>query len=350
LTRPAKSVECSKCGRVGRHKKNSVTYSFSYPLDVIRVPKLEDVESISDAWDYASKVCLHMSRMILRFPPSQEMDQQLASAIYDHFRTLTIHTDVDVAAFESRHRKLIEQKMLKQEPASLQQKQQEQGSRRLSDYDQLSFDTSANEEEVIHTPLPSDTGRVTHLSLALLYGAIVCKVINNRSYNEKSAFEPSKQKKTVARAICIHYSIYYSDERMRKDWISWIEIMQDVEREGLGAAIKKHQTITPEGDKVKLSRKEIKKMESKVLQKAQDIVTYMPIFDQLFTGLGRHMRNDPDSAARFLEDFSKLEYSIYDQQTTYRYAWVLHEKGKPCSVSPHESLRIVKVGKSAEAR
>lgn len=79
--------------------------------------------------------------------------------------------------------------------------------------------------------------------------------------------------------------MYYTDERMRKDWISWIEIMREVVREGLGAAIKKHQSITPEGDRVKLSRKHIKKMEREVLQKAQDVVTYMPLFDHLFTEL-----------------------------------------------------------------
>jgi hypothetical protein len=344
LVRPAKLVECSKCHRIGRLEKNCVTCRFYYPVDVIRIPKLEDAqECISAAWDYASKVCLHMSRMALRFPPSQETDPQLAHDIYDHFRAVTTHTDVDIAAFESRHRKLIEQRMMKEEPAAWQQKRQEKGSRRFSDYDQLSFDTSANnEDEVIHTPLPHDIGRVTRLSLALLYGAIVCKVISNETCketcNEKSAFKPSEQDRTAARAIFTHYSIFYSNERMRKDWISWIEIMGDVEKDGLGAAIKKHQTITAEGDKVKLSRKQVKKMRQEILQKAEDIVTYMPIFDRLFAGFCRHIKNDSISAARFLDDFSRLQDSIYDQQITYRYARIVHDKGKPCSVSPHESF------------
>lgn len=119
----------------------------------------------------------------------------------------------------------------------------------------------------------------------MLHGAIVCKVISNGNYYERSTIERSEQDQTAIKAICTYFGMYYTDERMRKDWISWIEIMREVVREGLGAAIKKHQSITPEGDRVKLSRKHIKKMEREVLQKAQDVVTYMPLFDHLFTEL-----------------------------------------------------------------
>ena len=184
------------------------------------------------------------------------------------------------------------------------------------------------------------------MNLALLYGAIVCKVISNQTRNKESTrFDPSEEEKIAAYAICTHYSIYYSDERNRKDWISWIKIMHDVEEEGLGAAIKKHETITENGEKVKLTRKEIKKMESKVLQKVQDIIAYTPIFDRLFAELLQNLRNDSANATHFLEEFSKSENSIYDQQTTYRYAWVVHDKDKSCSISPYESLRIVKIEK-----
>jgi hypothetical protein len=43
-----------------------------------------------------------------------------------------------------------------------------------------------------------------------------------------------------------------------------------------------------------------------------------------------------------VRDFEELQFSVYDQQTTYRYAWVIHENGEHHEVSPFASLEIIR--------
>jgi hypothetical protein len=181
--------------------------------------------------------------------------------------------------------------------------------------------------------------------LALLYGAVVCTVISRSTYNERSVFEPSSEKeRIIAKAICTNFQLLYVDERMRKDWIGWFEVMRDVHHDGVGAAISKHATKTEEEDDVhivKLSRKQIQKKEAEILNMAQQVNAYQPLFDEHYERLGQHIKSDSAIAARFTSEFDKLQFSIYDQSTTYRYASVVHGDGEKCPVSPYESLKIV---------
>jgi hypothetical protein len=187
---------------------------------------------------------------------------------------------------------------------------------------------------------------VTRSSLALLYGAVVCTVISRSTYNERSVFEPSSEKeRIIAKAIYTNFQLVYVDERIRKDWISWFQVMRDVHHDGIGAAISKHATKTEEeeedGHIVKLSRKQIQKKSAETLEMAQQVNAYQPLFDELFERLGQHIKTDSAIATHFASDFDKLQFSIYDQSTTYRYASVVHGDGKSCPVSPYESLKIV---------
>jgi hypothetical protein len=56
------------------------------------------------------------------------------------------------------------------------------------------------------------------------------------------------------------------------------------------------------------------------------------------------MATQQKRAAGFVRDFEELQLSIYDQEITYRYAWVVHENGEPHEVSPFASLQIIKKG------
>lgn len=279
-------------------------------MDVIRLPDIEKIETVSGAYEYASRVHLSASRSALRFPPTEEQDAQWAPEVYDPFRTLTIHTDEDIARFETKHTKLIEQRL--REHAILEGKHKK-NNRLLSDYGQLAFGNRAD-EGVIHTPLPKDAGKVTRFSLALLYGAIVYKVISNRTFNEKSLIEPSEYEKVTARGICAELSTFmHVDERMGTHWLTWFDIIDDVHRLGLGAAINKHQINFPDGSKVRLSGKHVKNMEQKVLQKKKDLLTYGPLSLLFFAALRSSAERNPVAAKKFREDFSKTEDSIYDQ-------------------------------------
>jgi hypothetical protein len=349
VVRPAKIVRCPVCDKPGRHKINSITKRFRYPMDVVWVPKEESIHSISDAWRFAAMVCLHQSQMVLKFPPDTNLDWEAAAPLYTFFLTpMKNYTAKDLAKFESTHEHLIEQRL-----APVKKRRQEaiiaedRQANRLPDYDQLSFGT--DDSERISTAVPENSGVVTHLSLALLFGSIVCTVISRSTYSEESQIAPSDQERLAAKAICTHFSLIYSDERTRKDWISWFEIARDALRDGVGKALRKHATKMHDGSIEKLSRRHVIDKSPEVLQKAQDVVDYSEIFDDLFVGFGRYIRGDPARAAGFVRDFEELQFSVYDQQMIYRYAWVVHDNGERHEVSPSASLQIIEKKKGAAA-
>jgi len=323
---------------------------FRYPVDKVHVPNAERIWTISDAWDYAAKVCLHMSQKMMKFPPPPHLDEDIATSLYEHFRSVVpTYTDNEIAQFESFHRHIIQTKILaskndirdRQAPGE-QEKQQEDEIKQQPDYDTLSFETK---DKHIHTPVPADTGKVTRSSLAFLYGAIVCTVISRQSYDEASVFESSSQEeqRTVVKAICTEFQLLYVDERMRKHWIDWYQIMLDCLPKGIGigAARAKHAIKLDDGEIVKLSRKQIQKKKAKMEVLAQQVNTYLPLFEELFKRYGQHIKSHHLRAASFVIDFLKAQLSIYDQSRIYRYASVIHANGDKCPVSPYESLREV---------
>ena len=350
MVKHSTQVYCSVCGRAGRLERNSNTMRFRYPIDKVHVPNLEHIWTISEAWDYAAKVCLHMSQKMMRFPPPATLDKSIATSWHDHFRTVVpAHTDNEIARFESLHRHIIESRILafknnlknKEEALSEQEKPQdeEQGEiKRPPDYDTLSFETK---KEHIHTPLPANTGKVTRSTLAFLYGAVVCSVISRQSYDQASAFKPSEDEKIVAKVICTEFQFLYLDERMRKHPIDWLKISLDVRRLPIGAVRTKYATKLDNGEIVKLTRKQIKKKAAKTWEMARQVNTYLPLFEGLFKRYGQYTKNDPLRAASFVFDFLKTQLSIYDQSTRYRYASVIHGVSDKCPVSPYEFLRVV---------
>jgi hypothetical protein len=351
LVKRAKLVYCTKCGRVGRLERNSNTMQFRYPIDKVHVPNVEHIWTISEAWDYAAKVCLHMSQKMMKFPPPTALDESIATSWYDHFRTVVPpYTDNEIAKFESLHRRIIKSRILafknnsknqEEEALSEQEKpqdEQERGIKRQPDYDTLSFETK---KEHIHTPLPANTGKVTRSTLAFLYGAVVCSVISRQSYDQASAFKPSEDEKIVAKVICTEFQFLYLDERMRKHPIDWLKISLDVRRLPMGAVRTKYATKLDNGEIVKLTRKQIKKMAAKTSEMAQQLNTNLPLFEGLFKRYGQYTKNDPLRAASFVFNFLKTQLSIYDQSTRYRYASVIHGVSDKCPVSPYEFLRVV---------
>jgi hypothetical protein len=302
---------------------------------MVRVPTAGEIYTISDAWDYGTKVCLHNSQMVLKFPPDAALDNALAPGMYDFFRVVTSLTDSDIREFECRHRRIIEGRLAARTHKPAAHKGQQLV--RLPDYDQMSF---AIPYEPIHTRVPADTGRVSRFSLSLLYGAIVCTVISNYTWRSRSIVEPTENEKLAARAICAHFSLLYVDERMRMTWLGWQQLMLDSIHDGIGAAINKHATILDDGTKVRLTRKQVLNNSTEVFEKAQETVIHAQIFDRLFKGYGRYAKSDPARAAFFDNAFRRFQFKVYEQETTYHYAWIVHENGRRCAVSPYRSPRI----------
>jgi hypothetical protein len=317
---------------------------FRYPTDKVHLPNADHIWTISGAWDYAAKVCLRMSQMMMKFPPRPALDASIATSLYSYFMTVSPHTDKEITKFETVHRRIIKSRILASENdardhrALGEQEEHEDKIKQQPDYDTLSFE---NEEEHIHTRLPANTGKVTKSTIAFLYGAIVCAVISRQNYNEDSLFKPSEEERIVAKAICTEFQLLYVDERMRKDWSGWFRVMLDAHLDGIGTARTKHATKLDDGDIVKLSRKQIQKKFTKTWDMARQVNTYLPLFEELFKRYGQHIKSHPARAASFALDFLDVQLSIYDQSTTYRYASVIHDGGEKCLVSPYESLRIV---------
>lgn len=218
---------------------------------------------------------------------------------------------------------------------------QSQQVRQLPDYDQLSFDTGcSNNYSPIHTPLPEDSGRITRMSLSLLYDAIVFTVLSRGTFNKDSQALPSEDEQLIAKAICTYFSMYYSDERTRRPWLGWIFLMIDVNRYGIGEARRRHASKTLDGAIRKLTRNQIIKKRLEVYQKAADVREYLPLFEKIFTGFSEHLRSNAGSSAVFARDFEELQYSIYDQKRTYQYAGIVHDNGERHAISPFDSPQI----------
>jgi hypothetical protein len=50
--------------------------SIQYPVDMVRLPNVDDIFTISEAWDYEAKVCLHISQMALKFPSDRSLTEK----------------------------------------------------------------------------------------------------------------------------------------------------------------------------------------------------------------------------------------------------------------------------------
>lgn len=266
----------------------------TFPIGTIQtsnVPNVERIWTISDAWDYGAKVCLHMSQKMMKFPPPPHLDEDFATSLYARFRTVVpTYTDNEIAKFESFHRHIIQTRILESKNDVGDQRAPGDQEKQQPDYDTLSFETR---DKHIHTPLPVDTGKVTRSSLAFLYGAIVCTVISRQSYDEASVSESSSQEeqRIVVKAICTEFQLLYVDERMREHLIDWFQIMLDCLHKGIGAARAKHAIKLDDGGIVKLSRKQIQKKKAKMEILAQQVNTYLPLFEELFKRYGQHIKS-----------------------------------------------------------
>jgi hypothetical protein len=97
----------------------------------------------------------------------------------------------------------------------------------------------------------------------------------------------------------------------------------------------------PDGSRVRLSGKHVKNMEQKVLQKKKGLLIYGPLSLLYFAALGYFAKRDPVAAKEFRQDFSRVEDSIYDQQVTYTYARIVHDKDDYCPLSESELHSIL---------
>jgi hypothetical protein len=331
MVKTTKYYKCPRCGKESRRRQNRVVKKLSYPDGNITVRTRQEIQSVPDAWAYASEVCLHMSKMVLEYPPTESEDPEFAEPLYDHFRTVAPHTDEEIAEFETIHREVIAAKM-----ATHESKENIEKTRQLPDYDVL---PSTDKRKPIRTEVAPDAGRITRMSLAFLYGSIVCSVISN-THRDLPVTDFGK---IYAQAIYTHYSLFYADKRMRGDWISWFELMADAEDGGYGWSAWKHR-VKVSGEKgdaeIKITPKHMKRMKSKVLRKSQDVLNYLPMFEQLFLKYGRFVKTSILQTVGFRKYFHMLQFRPYQRDILYEYENYIHID-KSLKPNRHTILREV---------
>jgi hypothetical protein len=292
-------VICPVCKKVGRVRRNRIVMTFCYPEKTISVPNISQLDTTSDAWDYAAKVCLRMSQRALRDPPANaKSDNEIAEAFYEHFRTLIPHTDSDINNFESIHGERIRQKL-------------------DSRHDSIN---------------PED--RISKTALSLLYGAIVCTIMSDLLSKNRSSFRNVKTERKSAYAIYTFYSQLLIDERAKTTWLGWFNIIIDSIIElSPSAAVKKYTRGIRGGS---ISRKQVKGRKPEVMKKLLDAVTYEPIFLKMFRQTGLLTRSNMDVSADILSRFEKFQFEVYHQEREYEYAWIIHEKSSSSTSHSHD--------------
>jgi hypothetical protein len=209
-------------------------------------------------------------------------------------------------------------------------------------------------EEIIHMPLPSNTGSITKLSIAFLYAAIVCKTLSD--FFEDSPYSYHTGYIRGIYTIFYSHSLYY-DERSRRSWIQWIKIYDDVKKHGYNAAsslnavaLDSEENKSKRKVRVKLSVKHIHNKQSKTKQLLKDIRDYFPFYSELLILISEIIKHDTSSdKGRTLHNFNINERMLnngefdrydyyfikhYDPSKKYRIRW--------CSISAR-NLAYVKV-------
>ena len=180
--------------------------------------------NISDAWDYAAKVCLRMRELMILMPPPILGDEEMAKLAYDEFN-FGQHTAEEQKSFELKHlstpAKNIDRKKkeLRTNVRRTTQRGDDQPNNYLKD---PPWDT-------IHIRLPEDSGRVSRLSVSMLYSAIVCLVFRDVMWKAPFSVDISK---AITYIIYTYFSLIEDDLRHQRTWLYWMPIFSDVENHG----------------------------------------------------------------------------------------------------------------------
>jgi hypothetical protein len=344
------NIVCSRCKEVG---------GFVYKRWVkrtVNIPKANKVTNISEAWDYAAKVCLRMrENMILLHHPSPPDDK---FNVYDLFSKFIPHTDHEIKAFELRHLSTPAKNIkTKKEQLTSQIKKTTEGNEDDHKVNKLP------ETNTIHIKLPKDAGRITKSSVSFLYGAIICLILRDISHNFPF---PEETNKEFAFAIYTVFSIMEIDLRRPRIWPEWFDIFLDAHNHGYNAAasmnpaktmickkcsnIKKRILISMEileetanelkcpqcGSRESINRslttKHLRNIQNKVLQRAADLSDYFPLFKKIENIYTNIIKNNTEAKEDFLRRFEEYEIQASKDLLSKRdYYFIGHyDRSKKC--------------------
>lgn len=223
---------CPVCKVTGHKDKNGFLVK-RWVNRRIHIPNNDDkITSVSEAWKYAAKVCLRARQQMILYPPPPEYDNP--GPFYEEFSAFSPYNSEEIKAFESRH--------LSTPAKNIKGKIKELHSQvRLTTetHGEDPFPCNKSPEKpTMHLKLPDNTGDITKLSVAWLYGAIVCLVLRDLSLNDIQ-FE-GDMKRDFTDAIYTYFSLFVIGLRGRERsfFLEYLKIIEDTKSHGYrGAAV-----------------------------------------------------------------------------------------------------------------
>ena len=194
-------IKCNRCNTIGG------ALSKRWVKRNVNIPKIENIKTISDAWDYAGKIFLSLREIQILYPPSDDFK---IKNMFDEFKMLCPLSKNDFEAFINRNMNTISKNALYKKKA-------------MEKKEGIKFHRFV---------LPKNSGKITRLSVSSLYCAIVC-------FSIRDIFETSDKINYQARyvdSICNMYRLCYMNLRNTIPKLKWIDIIEDIEENGYNAA------------------------------------------------------------------------------------------------------------------
>lgn len=194
-------IKCNRCNTIGG------VLSKRWVKRNINIPKIENIKTISEAWDYAGKIFLRIRELQILFPPSDDFE---IKHMFEQFEMLCPLSRKDFEAFINRNIDTISKNALSKK--EIMEKKAGIKFHRFN--------------------LPKASGIITRSSVSCLYYAIVC-------FSIRDIFETSGKinyQEQYVDSICNMYRLFYISLRNTIPKLKWINIIEDIEEYGYNAA------------------------------------------------------------------------------------------------------------------
>ena len=374
------NVLCPKCNRSGFLVKRIVK-------NRVQIPKIRigDNFELSDSLDYVAKVLLRWHEEIIRFPPTLSQDEKMAGSLYKEYSKYSIHNENQVQLFESRCLQWFKQADVAEETGNIVTA--ENPVTKMPNFKKEIESKMYNHMErppipPAHLKLPSNTGKITRSSVAMLYGSIVHTVL--RDIIDEYRIPKNKDESILfAKVMYSYYCLFENDDRrFYSHPVSWVKIFVDVIQHGYNAAAsmngihgarcrkcgKPYERIFTEKCVLRIresqylsckncgasQRPEARltprylKVKSKQIQKLLNYIQeYYPLYKKFLNNLVSQIQQDTEMKESFLQYFQKyvdeVEKFVFHKRQSYfigHYDKGKKSKRKWCSLAQDEILKV----------
>jgi hypothetical protein len=304
----------------------------------VNIPNLPKPEyaTLWGAWDYAARVCLRMRESLILWPSQASADQNIDRSAYRFFSGFSPMSDDQIIAFELRH--------LSTPAKNVSSKIRELRTSRSKTTE--SYEYNSNKlppRDTIHISLPHNAGIITKPSIGWLYGAIVCLVLRDIS---KTLRIPNYIIEKFGMSIIMYFNLFIEmiDNRHSVDFFELHKLCKEV-KDGSGhhaasaasstdANLCKYCSKNVRRDsydfvvmefnaeaqkwmcprcgsterlkKRALTPRYILKIKDKVLQKAKDVNSYWPLFENVRSMYSYILNKEKGDFLKRFEEYETL--------------------------------------------